>query len=506
LNASIIAGTTPFGVLDPLGFNYGLGIAPNANILNIPLIKSGYTGTDANAASDAVTTNGPNGVPATISNNSWGAGTNLNAYDSSAATYDSLTRDATAAGNVDPLFFVFSAGNCGEGPNIPACTSQTGLTRPHVAKNIISVGSSENLRPNFDSSLSSVEDISSFSSRGPAADGRIKPDIVAPGDGITGSRAGTSCMFTGSCFDANHSWSSGTSHSAPQVAGVAALFWQYWKATHSGANPSVAMAKAAIIQTGQEMTGIGATNPVPNGTEGWGRVNMSSMLNTGVAMKHIDQTTVFLSPGDTLVIPGKIADGTKPFRATLVWTDPPGASDPALVNNLNLSVNIGGNNYLGNNFAGGLSALGGVADTRNNVEQVWRTGVAANTQVAVTITAAALNGDGVIGNGDATDQHFAVVLYNFIDAPLTNFGITGRAVSGAGRGVANVNMVLSNGGGYVASTFTNTFGYFAFPNIPGNQSYTLTPVSKRYRFDSQIVNLGSADMTGILFTSTAGAP
>jgi hypothetical protein len=506
LNATIIAGDAPFGGLDPLNFNYGKGVAPKAHIVNIPLLKSGYTGTDANAANDAVATAGPNGVLGTISNNSWGNGTNSNAYDSMAATYDGLARDASAAGTVDPLLFVFSAGNCGTGPNNGACTGQTGLTRPKVAKNLISVASSENLRPELETAANNVEDISSFSSRGLAADGRIKPDIAAPGQGVSGGRAGD-CTGVTNCFEANHAYSDGTSHAAPQVSGVAALFWQYWKSTHAGVSPSIAMAKAAILQTGQEMTGTGATNPLPNGSEGWGRVNMQFMLNTGASMKYIDQSVAFTNPGDSVVYTGKIVDGSKPFRATLVWTDPPGAVDPALVNNLDLTVNIGGTTFRGNNFASGVSIGGGFADTKNNVEQVWRTGDATNTQVVITVSASALNGDGIIGGGDTTDQHFALVVYNFADAAATNFGISGRVVSPTGRGVGNVFMELKNSGGTtVATTFTNTFGFYSFVNIPGTQNYTLTPISKRYTFDAQGVNLGSSDLAGVNFTATHGSP
>jgi hypothetical protein len=145
LNASIISGASPFGILDPTGYNYGLGVAPKSHIVNLPFLKTGYTGTDADAANDAVTTAGPNTVLGTISNNSWGNGTNGNAYDSMAATYDGLARDASAAASVDPLLFVFCAGNCGQGGG-GACGGQTGLTRPKWRKNVIAVGSSENLR------------------------------------------------------------------------------------------------------------------------------------------------------------------------------------------------------------------------------------------------------------------------------------------------------------------------------------------------------------------------
>ena len=407
INASIIAGNTPFGILDPLGYNYGLGVAPKTNIVNIPFLKSGNTTTDTEAVDDALNTLGPNGVKATISNNSWGAGLNGNVYGSREALYDGLVRDGSFAASIDPFSIIFSAGNSGPGAN--------SLTRPKVSKNTIAVANSENIRPEFTGTgADNMDDLRSSSSRGPTADGRIKPDITAPGTVITGSRAG-SCSSVTSCFDANHAYSSGTSHAAPQVAGAAALFTQYWRGSHAGAYPNPSLIKAAIINTGQEMNGATTnTATIPNGIEGWGRVNMKLMMNTGVPIQYINETVVYTDPGMGLAILGTVADSTKPTRVTLVWTDPPGVSDPALVNNLDLQVNVGGNFYRGNVFSAGVSTTGGTADGVNNVENVFLpAGIPAGTFFSVAISAVAINGDGALGNADTTDQHFSLVAYNF---------------------------------------------------------------------------------------------
>ncbi len=413
INASIIAGDTPFGILDGLGYNYGLGVAPKANIINIPFLKSGNTTTDAQAIDDALNTPGPNGVPGSISNNSWGAGTNGNSYDSLAAQYDGFVQDGSLAGTIDPFSIIFSAGNCGNAPATSACSSQNGLTRPKISKNTIAVGNSENIRTEFSSSVNNVDDLASSSSRGLAADGRVKPDITAPGSVITGSRAG-SCGSVSSCFDANHAWSSGTSHAAPQVAGAAALFTQYWRNGHVGASPSPALIKAAIINTAQEMNGANTAAATPNGAEGWGRINMKYMLNTGVPSLYVNQEIIFSDPGMGQGMIGTVADSTKPVRITLVWTDPPGAGNPALVNNLDLQVNVGGTFYRGNVFSGGVSVPGGSGDTINNVENIFLpAGIPAGTFFSVAVSSVALNGNGVLGNADPTDQHFALVAYNF---------------------------------------------------------------------------------------------
>lgn len=405
INASIIAGNVPFGILDPTGYNYGVGIAPKANIINVPFLAGGSF-TDAQTIDDTLTTLGPNGVRGTISNNSWGSGTNGNTYDSRAALWDGFVQDGSFAATIDPFNVVFSAGNSGT----------SGLTRPKMAKNVIAVANSENVRTELGgTSADNIDDMRSSSSRGPAADGRIKPDITAPGTVITGSRAGT-CGSVSSCFDANHAYSTGTSHAAPQIAGVAALFTQFWKNNNNGSFPSPSLVKAAILNTGQEMTGFGSGNPIPNGDEGWGRVNMKFMFNTGVPVKYINQTIEFTSPGNSHSISGTVGSATKPMRVSLVWTDPPAVSDPTLINNLDLTVTIGANVYKGNVFTGGTSTTGGTADTVNNLEHVFiPAGVAAGTPFTIQISATALNGNGILGNADNTDQHFSLVGYNFAD-------------------------------------------------------------------------------------------
>ena len=415
INASIIAGSTPFGILDSLGYNYGLGIAPKANIINIPFLKAGNTTTDAQAVDDAITTIAPNGSRGSISNNSWGSGTNNNSYGSLEAQYDGFVQDGSLAPTIDPFSIIFSAGNSGPGAN--------SLTRPKVSKNTIAVANSENIRPEAGfgngTSADNMEDLRSTSSRGPAADGRIKPDITAPGTVITGSRAGTSCGSVSSCFDTNHSWSTGTSHAAPQVAGAAALFTEYWRNNHAGAYPRPSLIKAAILNTGQEMNGVGTSSlQIPNGNEGWGRINLKLMLNS-VPTLRINEEHNFTSPGTSVAFLGTVADSTKPVRVTLVWTDPPGVSDPALVNNLDLQVNVGGTFYRGNVLVGGTSTPGGSGDTINNVEMVLLpAGIPAGTFFSVAVSSVALNGNGVLGNEDTTDQHFSLVASNFLSPSI----------------------------------------------------------------------------------------
>lgn len=487
LQASIIAGTTPFSNLDPLGYNYGSGVAPGSHIVNIPLLLSGYNASDSVMVNDTVTSTGPNGVRTNISNNSWGAGTNGNAYGTYEAMYDGFVMDASTGVSIDPLTIIFSAGNSGT----------LGLTRPKISKNTISVANAMNYRPEISGSANNIDNLSSSSSRGPSSDGRIKPNITAPGSAITGGRSGSDPLFGN--IDTHHRWSSGTSHAAPQVAGAAALFTEFWK-SQTGMVPSPAMIKASIINTGQEMTGVGTTASVPNGNEGWGRINLKYMFNTGASMKYVDQQDHLLNVGDNVVYNGSISNSEKPFRITLVWSDPPGAVNPALVNNLDLVVTVGGVEYKGNVFTSGISSSGGTADSINNVENVWLpAGIPVGTPVTVEVKAIALNGDGILGNGDATDQTFSLVAYNFNEGgAAAQVSVSGRVLTTSGRGIPNAYVYIEDSNGQRRAAVTNFLGYYIFDGVASEQDYTISVESKQYSFNSQTVTV-SGELNNVNF-------
>jgi len=496
LQASIIAGAAPFSVLDPLGYNYGLGIAPKANIVNIPLLRPGYTGDDAATTNDTFITAGPNGQAAALSNNSWGAGTNGNVYSARAALWDGLVRDATTGGSIDPLLIVFSAGNQGT----------SGLTQPKVAKNVISVAASENVRPGENSSGGStgaadnLEQLPDFSSRGPAADSRIKPDITAPGDAIAGGRSGTDTLFGN--IDTFHRRSSGTSHAAPQVAGAAALFIEGWRASHLGARPSPAMSKAAILNSGVEMTGTGATAAIPNGAEGWGRINLKNIFTPASELLALDQTEVFTDPGQSYVWNGAVASSARDLRIALVWTDPPGAVDPALVNNLDLEVEVNGTLYRGNVFTAGVSTAGGVANIKDNVEKILLPGIAQGASVKITVKAIAINGDGVLGNADTTDQHFALVCTNCVQDP--GFSLNASTTLSSTCAGENFNRTINIGQilGFSTPVVMSSTGFPA----PGTVGFVPNSVTPPGTSVMSLMTLGVASgLYNINVLGTAGA-
>lgn len=85
---------------------------------------------------------------------------------------------------------IFAAGNIGDTER-PSCT----MSSPAIAKNVLAVGATTSgdtklsatavMSPEVDTS--GLDTIATFSSQGPTEDGRIKPEVVAPGDMVRGS-------------------------------------------------------------------------------------------------------------------------------------------------------------------------------------------------------------------------------------------------------------------------------------------------------------------------------
>jgi hypothetical protein len=119
---------------------------------------------------------------------------------------------------------------------------------------------------------------------------------------------------------------------------------------------------------------------------------------------------LFTASGQTRTFTGTVGDPSRPPRVTLAWTDPPGSTTGAALNNdLDLTVTVAGKTYKGNVFSGNHSIVGGSADHLNNVESVFLpAGVTGD--YTVTVTANDINSD-AIGTG-SVDQDFALVIYN----------------------------------------------------------------------------------------------
>jgi hypothetical protein len=404
----------------------GLGVAPDANLFAQRIFDSSGFHPPSSWNSffqDAY----DNGVY--VHSNSWGETNGDGVYETNDREYDQAVRDsATSTSGDQPMIIVVSAGNSGSNPG----TIQT----PSSGKNVISVGASENYHPDSKSygeigySADNIDEIIYFSSRGPEADGRIKPDLVAPGTAVLSARtpSGSSNLHGVYSQDSRYLWCSGTSQSCPQVSGGAATVVEWWRANHNGTDPSPAMVKAALINTAVD----NATPDIPNGNEGWGRMYLPDLFDPPGNMTFVDQE-ILLQTGNKSIHEAYIGNLEYPLKITLVWTDPAAAAsaNPALVNNLDLKVTAPDNTtiYYGNVFKNGMSTPGKVNassnwdvdsdgfDERNNVECVY----IPKKDVQIGIYTVEIIADNVatdaVSNTTNTDQDFALVISGGLSEP-----------------------------------------------------------------------------------------
>ncbi len=449
---------------DKDGYHYGLGACPFVS-LGSSVIFDPTNWTEPsfeNLLSQAY----ENGVR--ISNNSWGdqddgdcPAVTGGAYNIDSQEYDALVRDSQPGGALYPaagnqeMTIVFAAGNNGQ------CGAKS-VSAPATGKNVIAVGAADSVQlfggsnggadlgGVTDGMAKSANDIVNFSGRGPCADGRKKPDLVAPGTHISGGAPQSSDPgATGAgldCFLANTEYtvgvdggpngsfffpvdgqqfytaSSGTSHSTPCVAGGCALVWQYFLNQNLPA-PSPAMAKAWLMNSARYLDGSLAKDSLWSATQGMGEMNLGTAFDgTPRILRDEDTGDLFTASGQSRSFAGAVADAAKPFRVTLAWTDAPGNTIGAAYNNdLDLTVAVGGKTYKGNVFAGANSTTGGSADIRDNVESVFLP-AGASGKFTVTVTATSINSLAVPGAAGVVNQDFALVVYNAGQTPVLASG------------------------------------------------------------------------------------
>ena len=296
--------------------------------------------------------------------------------------YNTLTHniDQWLFQNEDQLIIV-AAGNRGTSGN-------STLAMPSTAKNIISVGASHSVGPDISVFEEGPEYVAKYSSRGPAGL-RTKPDVVAPGHRLLS--ADGRLASTGTCdrqdlfredylFQDDPSnglrYASGTSMSAPVVAGMAAQIRQYFldgfyprggKGTGSSIYPSGSLIKAVVMNGSQFLRGVAETPSVDlqpyDSVQNMGRVSLyHSLPLQGVNdLQLIVHDRIVIENGDSHEYEVDIhrpSDSCN-FRATMVYADEPGET---LINDIDLTVMLRGKSYFPNGRSG--------PDRHNNAERI----------------------------------------------------------------------------------------------------------------------------------------
>src|SRR5437773_8753790 len=408
----IIAGNAATGETDDGGYLYGLGVAPGAHIVVQRVFDA--VGNDELPAAE-VRTHDAIRAGAVIGSNSWGDDVQ-GRYDLSAAEFDGLVRDAdTATPGDQPYILEFSAGNAGPGAQ--------SIDSPAVGKNVIATGASENNRLDFFIYADGQETMADFSSRGPCEDGRIKPDVVAPGTWVASLQSESATDENAwAAIDIYYQYQGGTSQAGPHASGAAAVFVQYYRELHGNATPSPALVKAALINSAVDLDDSFGTGPVPNNDEGWGRIDLTQIIGSPRRYEFIDQTTL-LAVGQTFANRVVVASSDEPLKITLAYTDVPGfpGAIPALVNDLDLEVKApDGRVYRGNQFDEGESVPDAPSnDNINNVEAVHLSAPFPGEYI-VRVRARNVVEDARIDT-PAVDQDFALVVSG--DLPLPGVGV-----------------------------------------------------------------------------------
>ena len=347
-----------------------------------------------------------------ITSTSYGNGCNAG-YTSYASFADETIYDNPG------LMHVFSAGNSGTSNcNYGAGAGWGNITGGiKVGKNTLAVGNVQ-----FNDALANS------SSRGPADDGRIKPDVCA---------VGTSVYST---VDVNsYASSTGTSMACPGVAGSLATMYQAFKETNGGTEPTSALMKGILMNSAEDLG-----NPGPDFRYGYGRVNARRAQKT-ILEGNFFQDSISTAELDSfnITLPGSVGEVKillywndvegSPFASTplvndlkLVVKDPSGASwDPWVLDHTPNATNLNAN------------ATRGV-DNMNNVEQVTLDFPAAGTYTIEVSGASIPNGP----------QPYVVVFeYAIDDEIILTFPNGGAALEPATTEVIRWD-ALSNGNSF----------------------------------------------------------
>ena len=309
------------------------GMAPNADLAAFSM------GWDATTYASAIANYGID-----ISNHSHTQG-RTSAYNTDTVPVENVVRD-------DALYIVTAVANNG-------ASAQIGLLEGYysiigtVAKNALSVGSynpATNLR-------------SFFSSMGPTFDGRIKPEVVAPGHNIRSTVYDDPNPNQPTFRDDGYGLMGGTSMASPCAAGVVALmleaFWDTFE--EDNPRPFFSTMKAILIETAEDL--VQAPNEpgepdcpdfqVPNEQPPFYHAGPDwatgyGLINAQAAVEMIQDKSLYLQDeiddiGATDEFPIYVPAGTPELKVTIAWDDYPGDPNTTntsskLVNDLNLRL------------------------------------------------------------------------------------------------------------------------------------------------------------------------
>jgi serine protease AprX len=330
--------------------------------------------------------------------------------------------------------------------NILICQSQsnagTQSSRPQAwAKNIVSVGGIKHFN-----TLDKLDDKwTNGGSIGPAADGRIKPDLSHFYDNVLCTTNSSDTAYT-SVFG-------GTSAATPITCGHFGLLFQIWADGVFGntvlantvfdARPWNSTARALMINNASQYPFTGTTADLTRTHQGWGLTDIKPVYdsrNNLFIVDESDRLTNLQVKTYRVFVPA----GQPEFKATMIYTDPPGttSSTQHRINDLTLKVTAPDSTvYFGNNglLAGNWSTSGGASNTIDPIENVFVQNPASGVWT-VEVSADQINADAELTTPEM-DADFALVVNGVISAVApTSFSTQLATVVGGG----NADLQTSN--------------------------------------------------------------
>ncbi|SVE58177.1 uncharacterized protein METZ01_LOCUS511031, partial [marine metagenome] len=218
--------------------------------------------------------------------------------------------------------------------------------------------------------------------QGPSLDGRVKPDLVAPGVNICSGRSEEATTAIGaSCGTGTHANGdplymslSGSSQATAVAGGTVSLIREFIREEVGITSPTASLLKAASINRAVDL----GTADIPNSAEGWGQISLDSTIlptDGSTQLQTFHDNSRVLDAGFSALYAFDV-DPSHGLDITLVWSDEAGSaqdtqSQKRLVNDLDLTLYApDGTIYKGNVFVNGFSVPNGASDDLNNVERI----------------------------------------------------------------------------------------------------------------------------------------
>ncbi len=279
-----------------------------------------------------------------VTNNSYGAGSKCypvsGQYSIYCAELDRLALE------YPEVIHVFAAGNGGVTQCAPFPMAYKTIDNAYqAAKNVLTVAASDDNEINY-------------YSRGPAMDGRLKPEITAIGSAVTSTAPGNTYIAQ-----------NGTSQASPQVAGAMALLYQHYRQLNGGKNPPADLMKAVVCNTATDIGRKGVDFEF-----GFGWINPADAIDL-LTKKYYFNGSV--GHGETQQFQVALPQQAHNLRFLLYWADQPASlySSVNLVNDLDIIVKFpDGTEHkpmvLDTSAAGVLVLATEGEDHLNNIEQV----------------------------------------------------------------------------------------------------------------------------------------